>query len=128
MEKGAHLKKNAIPSVFEKPDGALEASSPKRNAPADFSISPRKLQRISIEFHNYSKPLSEEPAMPEEPISTGEPDICPSLDNQDANQDNHKSETLTHRRLQKLKVKIKCQWKPKIAFLGWGGGGCAKKK
>ena len=27
LEKGAHLKKNAIPSVFEKPDGALEASS-----------------------------------------------------------------------------------------------------
>ena len=96
-----------------------EASSPKRNAPADFSISPSKLQRISIEFHNYSKPLSEEPATSGEPISTGEPtipDICPSLDNKDADQDNHKSETLTNKRLKKLKVKVKSQWKPKISF------------
>ena len=119
LEKGAYLKKNAVPSVFRKADGALEASSPKRNAPADFSISPSKLQRISIEFHNYSKPLSEEPATFGEPISTGEPtipDICPSLDNKDADQDNHKSETLTNKRLKKLKVKVKSQWKPKISF------------
>ena len=119
LEKGAYLKKNAVPSVFGKADGALKASSPKRNAPADFSISPSKLQRISIEFHNYSKPLSEEPPTSGEPISTGEPtipDICPSLDNKDADQDNHKSETLTNKRLKKLKVKVKSQWKPKISF------------
>lgn len=119
LEKGAYLKKNAVPSVFGKADGALEASNPKRNAPAEFSISPRKLQRISIEFHNYSKPLSEEPVMPEEPISAGEPiipDISPSLDNKDANHDNHKSETVANKRLKKLKVKVKSQWKPKISF------------
>ena len=43
LEKGAYLKKNAVPSVFGKADGALEASSPKRNAPAELSISPSKL-------------------------------------------------------------------------------------
>ena len=121
LEKGAYLKKNAVLSVFGKADGALEASSPKRNAPADVSISPSKLQKNSIKFHNFSKPLSEEPATSEEPISAKEPtipDICPSLDNKDANQDNHKlkSETLTNKRLKKLKVKVKSQWKQKISF------------
>ena len=133
LEKGAYLKKNAVPSVFGKADGSLEPSSPKRNAPANFSISPSKLQRISIEFHNYSKPLSEEPATSGEPISTGEPtipDICPSLDNKDADQDNHKSETLTNKRLKKVKSKGKKSMGTKNFFLreGGGGRGCAKKK
>ena len=37
------------------------------STPADFSVSSRKLKRISIEFHNCAKHWSEEPTIPEPP-------------------------------------------------------------
>ena len=104
---------NAVRSVFGKADGASEKSSPKRNTPADFHISPRKLQRISIEFPNYSQPFSQEPATAKEPIRAGEPtrpNICPSFDNKDASQ-YHRTEKLANKRLKRLKVKVKMESK-----------------
>ena len=59
------LKKNAVPSVFGDNSQAWKSSSPKRSAPDDFTVSPRKLKRISIEFHNYAKHWSKEPTIPE---------------------------------------------------------------
>jgi hypothetical protein len=68
------LKKNAVPSVFGDNIQAWKSSSPKRSAPDDFSVSPTKLKRISLEFHNYAKHWSEEPTiLPEPPATIPEP-------------------------------------------------------
>ena len=102
------LKKNAVPSVFGDNIQAWKSSSPKRSAPDDFSVSPRNLKWISIEFHNCAKHLSKEPTiLPEPPETIPEsPATIPEPPATIPDMPHHNETPKENKKLKKLKIKV----------------------